>query len=116
MIGSTAKFITKRMMYNGKVSSNPSKNDFIQVGKAEPVAIQALEEVHGKGLCAAALCSTKPGDWRAQCCDLKGQAGHQKLNREAHKLPNHSGPHYRKTWKKIVKISDKIRAKRKEGK
>ena len=62
MIGSTVKYITKRMMYNGKVSSDPSKNDFIQVGKVALVAIQAVEEVHGEALCAEALCSTKPWD------------------------------------------------------
>ena len=113
MIGSTAKYITKRTMYSGEVSSDPSLNDFIQVGKAPSVAIKALEKVHGEGLCAAALCSTKPGTWRAQCCDMRGNTRHKKLLSRAHDLPAKSGPNHKRSWSKVLKITEKIRSKKK---
>jgi hypothetical protein len=113
MIGNTAKFITHRVMYNGKVSSDPSMNDFIKVGKAEAVAIEALERVHGRGLCPAALCSSKAGEWRAQCCDMRGNSRHKRLSKRAHDLPAKSGPNYKKTWDKVLKITEEIRSKKK---
>lgn len=113
MIGNTAKYITQRQMHNGDVSVDPAKNDFIKVGKADAVAIEALEAVYGEGLCPAALCSSKPGEWRAQCCDLRGNARHKRLSSKAHDLPAKSGPNHKRTWDKVVKISNKIRSKRK---
>ena len=50
-----------RVKYNGTVSSDATKSTFIKVGKITPVAIVALHQVFGKGLCPAALCSNKLG-------------------------------------------------------
>ena len=101
------------MLYDGTVSSDPTKNDFAKVGKAEAVAIEALEEVHGAGLCAAALCSSKPRKWRTQCCDMRGDSNHKRLTSRAHSLPDKSGPNHKKTWSKVLKITKKIHLKRK---
>jgi hypothetical protein len=97
------------MMHNGKVSESPERNDFIKVGRAQGVAISALHQVYGEGLCPAALCSTKPKARRAQCCDMKSSPGHKELNKRAHDLPEKSGPNHKRTWSKVLSLTEKIR-------
>lgn len=109
MIGSTARFITKRMTWDGSVHNDPAKNNFISVGKSGQVAIDALHEVYGAELCPAALCSSKPGDWRCQCCDMRSQQGHEGLGTKAHLLPAKSGPNHKTSWKQVLSLTDKVR-------
>ena len=116
LIGATAKYITKRVAWNGMVSSNPKNNDFIHVGKVEAVAVAALDEVYGQGLCHAALCSAKKGDWRCQCCDMRAHNMHRGLTSKAHTLPKVSGPDHAHSWNKVLRITDKIRQKRQRKK
>ena len=117
MIGSTAKYITKRMTWSARVSSDSSKNEFIQVGKAEPVSIKALWEIYGEGLCPAALCSTKPGLWRTQCCDMRTHSDHKNLDSKAHTgLPERTGPNHKRTWSRVVELSNKIMNKKRKEK
>ena len=111
-IGKSAKHITRRRMYNGKVSKDAARNDFISVGKSEEVGAEAVHQVYGEGLCEAALCSAKPGDWRCQCCDQKSDKRHRRAGVEAHALPARSGPNHTSSWKRVLELTDKIRAKR----
>ena len=116
MIGSTSKFITKRMAWDGSVSNTPSENNFISVGNSDQVAIKALQDVYGAGLCPAALCSTKPDEWRCQCCDQKHLAEHKRLDTKAHRLPKKSGPNHKRSWTKVLDLTEEIRRSMKKRK
>ena len=108
-IGKTSMMV-KRVKHSGLVSSEASKNVFIKVGNIPPVAIEALHKVFGKGLCPAALCSSKVGTWRMQCCDKAGHSDHVLLDKKAHALPQESGPYCRK-WQSVVDQSSALRKK-----
>ena len=108
-IGKTAQMV-KRVKHNGIVSSDATKNTFIKVGKIPPVAIAALHQIFGKGLCPAALCSNKLGTWRMQCCDKSNHPDHKLLDKKAHDLHPTSGPNCRK-WQSVIDQSNELRKK-----
>ena len=108
-IGKTYMMV-KRVKHSGLVSSDASKNVFIKVSKTPPVAIKASHKLLGRGLCSAALCSSKFGTWRMQCCDKADHPDHMLLDKKAHDLPQESGPNCRK-WQSVVDLSNALRKK-----
>ena len=53
MIGRTARYLTMRVKSDGRVSSDPQKNEFIRVSPSadtgDIVSITALQKVYGSG-------------------------------------------------------------------
>jgi hypothetical protein len=104
-IGVDASQLTKRHNAQGKTRRADSANTFITVG-ATTAHIQALEEVYGKRLCPAALCSMKSGVSRLRVCDQSSDARHLRNDSGAHRLPVHSGPKDKKNWKRVEKLTE----------
>jgi hypothetical protein len=92
----------------GKHHSDDSLNTHVTVGHVT-ASLAALARVYGEELCAASLCSLRPGKFRLKVCDLAGQAGHQTLNGGAHKLPWKSGPNST-SWSEVTAFMKKKEA------
>jgi hypothetical protein len=105
-IGRDAARLTYRHKPNGEVSKTASRNTYITVG-AYTAKISALEEVYGKGLCPAALCSFGRGNLRFLVCDCASDPAHKSVKSRAHKLPGQSGPNDKSNWAKVNRLSKK---------
>ena len=102
--------LIKRHMYDGSVSKNPKRNNFIDAGRLKNVCGSALDKVYGKDedgnpFCHSSLCSFRFGAERMALCDCRGK--------RSHKLPRLSGPGDTKNWNKVMELSNKA-AKNKE--
>ena len=102
--------LIKRHKYDGSVSKNPKRNNFIDDGELRNVYGSALDKAYGKDkdgkpLCKSSLCSFRFGAERMALCDCKGTRNH--------KLPRLSDPGDTKNLNKVTELSNKA-AKNKE--
>lgn len=101
-------------------TSASSGNSHIQVADGDIVSLEALAAVYGGGLCPGALASPLLTKHALKHCDCAGQAGHERKNSKAHKLPGFHGPQSSSSWnrvksyKKSTKKSSSTKSKKKK--